>query len=191
MPLRPLRKPTDASGQPCRKAARRGGLVVSGEGAMIGSSEATPASEATRTSTPRRASTRKGSWRGSWEPPTIAVWFLILDSLAGRPFRTPTILGTAIFRSGQGLTSAEGVAVSFEMVVLYTWVHALVFWVIAGVAARLLRVAERQPNAGFGILLLFVVFEFGFVATALLFAEPVLHALTWPAILVRVSSPRW
>jgi hypothetical protein len=114
---------------------------------------------------------------------TIAVWFLVLDSLAGRPFRTPTILGTAIFRSGQGLSSAEGVPVSFEMVLLYTWVHALVFWVIAGVAARLLAIAERLPNAGFGILLLFVVFEFGFVAAALLFAEPVLHALTWPAIL--------
>ena len=114
---------------------------------------------------------------------TIAVWFLILDSLAGRPFRTPTILGTAIFRGGRGLTSPEGVPVSFEMVLLYTWIHALVFWVIAGIAARLLRVAERQPNAGFGILLLFVVFEFGFVAAALLFAEPVLHALTWPAIL--------
>jgi hypothetical protein len=114
---------------------------------------------------------------------TIAIWFLILDLVAGRPFRTPTILGTAIFRGGQGLSSPEGVPVSFEMVLLYTWIHALVFWVIAGIAARLLRVAERQPNAGFGILLLFVVFEFGFVLTALMFAEPVLHALTWPAIL--------
>jgi hypothetical protein len=114
---------------------------------------------------------------------TIAVWFLILDSLAGQPFRTPTILGTAIFRGGRGLTAPDGVPVSFEMVLLYTWIHALVFWVIAGVAARLLRVAERQPNAGFGILLLFVVFEFGFVAAALVFAEPVLHAVTWPAIL--------
>ncbi len=70
------------------------------------------------------------------------------------------------------------------MVLLYTWVHALVFWVIGGIAARLLAVAERQPNAGFGILLLFVVFEFGFLVLTLLFAEPVLHALTWPAVLV-------
>ena len=115
---------------------------------------------------------------------TIAVWFLILDSLAGRPFRTPTILGTAIFRGGQGLSSPDGVPVSFEMVLLYTWIHALVFWVIAGVAARLLRVADRQPNAGFGILLLFVVFEFGFVLVCMVFAEPVLRALTWREVLV-------
>jgi hypothetical protein len=113
----------------------------------------------------------------------IAVWFLILDTAAGRPFHTPTILGTAIFRAGQGLGSSESVPVSFEMVLLYTWVHALVFCVIGGIAARLLAVAERQPNAGFGILLVFVVFEFGFVVVTLFFAEPVLRTLTWPAVL--------
>ena len=113
----------------------------------------------------------------------IAVWFLILDTTAGRPLHTPTILGTAIFRGGQGLSAPESVPVSLEMVVLYTWVHALVFCVIGGIAARLLAVAERQPNVGFGILLVFVVFEFGFVVVTLLFAEPVLQALTWPAVL--------
>ena len=112
---------------------------------------------------------------------TIAVWFLVLDSIAGEPFRTPAILGGALFRRGQGLAPP---AASLDMVLQYTWVHALVFCVIGGVAARLLAVAEREPNAGFGILLLFVVFEFGFLVVALVFAEPVLHALTWPAILV-------
>jgi hypothetical protein len=101
----------------------------------------------------------------------------ILDILAGRPFHTPTILGIAIFLGGQGLGSRETVPVSFEMVLLYTWVHALVFCVIGGIAARLLAVAERQPNAGFGILLVFVVFEFGFVVLTLFFAEPVFRNL--------------
>jgi hypothetical protein len=55
--------------------------------------------------------------------------------------------------------------------------------VIGGIAARLLAVAERQPNAGFGVLLLFVFFEFGFLVVTLVLAEPVLQALTWPAIL--------
>lgn len=114
---------------------------------------------------------------------TVALWFLALDGVAGRPLHTPTLLGTALFRGGTGLASPETVPVSLEMVVLYTWVHALVFCVIGGVAARLLAVAERQPNAGFGILLLFVVLAFGFLVVALIFAEPILHALTWPAIL--------
>jgi hypothetical protein len=126
---------------------------------------------------------REGFAAGLLGAAAIALWFLILDTVAGRPLHTPTILGTAIFRGGQGLASSEAVPVSLEMVVLYTWVHGLVFCVIGGIAARLLAVAERQPNAGFGILLLFVVFEFGFLVVTLLFAEPVLHVLTWPAIL--------
>ncbi len=114
---------------------------------------------------------------------TIAAWFLLLDLLRGRPLLTPSLLGTALFRGVETLGAPMAVPVSLEMVALYTWVHALVFCVIGGVASRLLAVAERQPNAGFGILLLFVVFEFGFVVAAMLFAEPVLQVLTWPAIL--------
>jgi hypothetical protein len=157
-----------------------GGVRVSGEGAMIEQAEA-------RRSAPRAADVdsiyREGIAAGLLGAATIALWFLILDTVAGRPFHTPTILGTALFRGGQGLASPETVPVSFEMVMFYTWIHALVFCVIGGIAARLLAVAERQPNAGFGILLLFVFFEFGFLAVTLLFAEPVLQALTWPAIL--------
>ncbi len=113
---------------------------------------------------------------------TIAIWFLILDTLRGRPLQTPTILGTAIF--GGGLASPTTPPVSLEMVTLYTWVHGLVFCVIGGVASRLLAIAERQPNVGFGVMLLFVVFEFGFLLVTMIFAESVFQALSWWAILV-------
>jgi hypothetical protein len=70
------------------------------------------------------------------------------------------------------------------MILYYTWVHGLVFCVIGGLASKLLSIAERDVNWGFGILLLFVVFEFGFVAAAMVFAEPILRAVAWPAVLV-------
>jgi hypothetical protein len=115
---------------------------------------------------------------------TVAVWFLILDTINGRPLYTPTVLGTALFRRGAGLESLETLPVSLEMVLMFTWVHGLAFAAIGGVASRLLGMAERNPSLGFGVLLLFVVFEAGFTVTAMLFAQPVLKALTWPAILV-------
>lgn len=115
---------------------------------------------------------------------TIAIWFLILDTVNGRPLSTPTVLGTALFRRGEGLGSPESLPISFEMVLLYTWVHGLVFAVIGGVASRLLQLAERNPNLGFGILLLFVVFEFGFLSVATLVEGRILQALAWQAILV-------
>ena len=115
---------------------------------------------------------------------TIAIWFLILDAIYARPLYTPTVLGTALFRHGEGLSSPGNLPISLEMTWMYTWVHGLAFCVIGVIASRLLILAEQNPNVGFGILLFFVLFEFGFVATATVFAEPVLHALTWPAILV-------
>jgi hypothetical protein len=115
---------------------------------------------------------------------TIAVWFLILDAIQGRPLYTPTVLGTALFRSGVGLTAPEKLVTSFELVVWFTWVHVLVFVVLGGAAAGLLSLAERDPNFGFGVVLLLVVFMFGFIGVSLMFAEEVLHALAWPAILI-------
>jgi len=115
---------------------------------------------------------------------TIAVWFLIVDTISGRPLYTPTVLGTALFRGGAGLDHPETLPVSFEMVMLFTWVHALVFAAIGGIAARLLAFAEHTANVGFGIVLLFVVFEFGFVAVTTIFAEEILSSLAWPAVLV-------
>jgi hypothetical protein len=115
---------------------------------------------------------------------TVAVWFLIVDAINGRPLYTPTVLGTALFRRGAGLESLETLPVSLEMVLMFTWVHGLAFAAIGGIASRLLGMAERNPSLGFGVLLLFVVFEAGFTVAAMLFAQPVLKALTWPAILV-------
>jgi hypothetical protein len=115
---------------------------------------------------------------------TIAIWFLILDTIYGRPLHTPTVLGTALFRNGEGLASPEKLPISMEMTLMYTWVHVLAFCVIGGIASKLLALAEQNLNVGFGILLFFVIFEFGFVVAATVLAEPVLHALAWPAVLV-------
>ncbi|MBI4528706.1 MAG: hypothetical protein HY695_33330 [Deltaproteobacteria bacterium] len=86
---------------------------------------------------------------------TIAIWFLILDTINGHPLYTPTVLGTALFRGGEGLSHPEGPASSLEMTLMYTWVHVLAFAIVGGVASRLLGLAEENPNLGFGILLLF------------------------------------
>jgi hypothetical protein len=115
---------------------------------------------------------------------TVALWFLIVDFVNGRPLYTPTVLGTALFRGGAGLDNPETLPVSYEMVGLFTWVHALVFAAIGGIAARLLMFAEQTANVGFGIVLLLVVLEFGFVAVTTTLAEQVLTSLAWPAVLV-------
>lgn len=114
---------------------------------------------------------------------TIAVWFFIVDLYNGRPFYTPNVLGAALSLSKTTPDPATA-PFSLDLVVFYTWVHALIFCVLGGVAAKLLSLAERDVDAGFGIFLLFVIFEFGFVAVAMVFAESILRALALPAVLV-------
>jgi hypothetical protein len=115
---------------------------------------------------------------------TVALWFLVLDTLNGRPLHTPTVLGVALFRRGADLAALAAHPVALDMVLMFTWVHGLVFAGLGGVASWLLGMAERDARVGFGVLLLFVVFEFGFVAAAMVLAEPVLRVLTVPAVLV-------
>ena len=146
-----------------------------------------PASPSTIPSSPPAEVSRlyqEGMIAGVGAAATVAVWFFILDVIHGRPLYTPTVLGTALFRHGAGLGSPETLPISFEMVWMFTWVHGLVFAAVGGLASRLLALAERNPSFGFGILLLFVVFEFGFTVTAMILAAPVLMALTWPSVLV-------
>jgi len=114
----------------------------------------------------------------------IAVWFFIVDLVQGRPLYTPTVLGTALFGGENGLTGRDPFHASWETTLMFTWVHGLVFVFIGGIVSLLLGLAERNPNLGFGILLLFVILEFGFVAVAIVVAEPILGLLAWPAVLV-------
>jgi hypothetical protein len=127
---------------------------------------------------------QEGIVAGTLGAAVIAVWFLILDVIQGRPLFTPTVLGTALFKGAEELATPESLAVSLHLVVWFTFVHWLVFTVVGCMASRLLGLAERNANMGFGILLLFVVFEFGFMGGATLFAEPVLRALAWPTVLI-------
>ena len=115
---------------------------------------------------------------------TIAVWFLLLDTIAGRPFYTPSVLGTALVRGGAALSGSEALSVDMEMVINFTWMHMLAFLLIGLAASKLVELAERDANLGFGLVLLFVVFEFGFIAVFSMVAEEVLQVISWPSILV-------
>src|SRR6185436_17744858 len=114
----------------------------------------------------------------------VALWFLIVDTVRGQPLYTPSVLGTALFRREAPLVPLAATPVSADMVLMFTWVHGLVFAGLGGIAAWLLGVAERSPQLGFGIILLFVIFESCFTMAAYLIAAPVLQALTWPAVVV-------
>ena len=128
---------------------------------------------------------KEGMMAGTCGAATLSLWFFILDMLAGHPLSTPHVLGTALFKTGGwGFVPSARVEFSLGIVVAFTGLHWLVFALIGVLASQLLGLAEHNPNLGFGVLLLFVLFEGGFLGGTMMFAEPVLHALAWPSVLV-------
>jgi hypothetical protein len=127
---------------------------------------------------------QEGIIAGTCGAATIALWFLLLDVLAGHPLYTPNMLGTALFKGGEGGVPPAHLQFSLGMVVAFTALHWLAFVLTDALAARLLVLAEHNPNLGFGVLLFFALLTGGFVAGAMMFAEPVLHALAWQSVLV-------
>jgi len=112
---------------------------------------------------------------------TIMAWFLALDTLAGRPLHTPTVLGDVLL--GRGVTSPASRAVSIPVVLFYTVIHGLAFCLVGWVAAWLFTVAERHPPWIFGLLLFFILFFCAFLAVPIVTEPRVFSVVTIPAIL--------
>lgn len=127
---------------------------------------------------------REGLLAGCVGGATVALWFLIIDTLVGRPLYTPSVLGTALFEGPAALANPAEIPISLGMVVAFSCVHWLIFAAIGGIAAWLLTFAEYHRYLGFGLLLLFLwlVFEFGFLAAAIFFSEALLVALDWKEV---------
>ena len=134
---------------------------------------------------PRRIRlTAEGITAGIIGGATIALWFLVLDSLHGHPLYTPSLLGTAIFRPATPIAPPGTLPVSVPMVLLFTALHGLMFVVVGEIAALLVRLAEKNANYTFGIVLLMVIFLSGFLFGTMVFAADVLDVLSWQAVFV-------
>lgn len=109
----------------------------------------------------------------------VALFFLALDSVQGRPFFTPSLMGTVLFTN----TAAQAVTeVRMDMVAYYTLVHFAVFAILGGAVAVLLRQVElhvRHP----AIMLVTI-----FLLAEVLFA--VAAGLMMPGVLAVVGAVR-
>ena len=104
----------------------------------------------------------------------VAVWYLILDVFAQRPFYTPSMLGAVLFR---GATDPTAVPIQPELVAWYTAVHFLAFLAVGMTASWLAVQFDRFPTVGVAILFLFVIFETGFFVFAFTIGRAILGTL--------------
>jgi hypothetical protein len=96
----------------------------------------------------------------------VALWFLILDAMAGSPLRTPALLGAVLF---DGARDPAVVAITPRLVLGYTAVHVGLFVAFGVAIAGLFAMAEVQPKILFAIfMLLCCLVVVSVLATALL-----------------------
>lgn len=107
---------------------------------------------------------------------TVALWFLIVDFVRGRPFLVPAALGHALVHA-IGAARNEG---AVAHILVYTVFHYIAFAVVGVLAAAILRRAETHVSVLAGAFLLFVIFEIGFYLLSAVIAEsPSLGAAGW------------
>lgn len=121
---------------------------------------------------------REGVIAGVIGASAVAVWFLIVDIIAGHPLYTPSILGQALFSILGGSTAGDP---QFVHIAAYTVYHYAVFIGLGFLATLAIHRSDRQPSILALLLIGFVVLEMGFYGlTAILSSSGILPGeLAW------------
>lgn len=109
----------------------------------------------------------------------VAVWFLIVDSVTGRPLFTPAALGSIVLYGAE----AQTVVISTWTVLGYSLVHAAGFVLFGIIINALVTEAERFPPFVFGLIVLFVVFETFSILLIAMLGNWLMAELAWWSLL--------
>jgi hypothetical protein len=125
----------------------------------------------------RHSALREGTIAGVFGATSIVLWFLLIDTLAGRPYYTPTVLGHALFSLVGPVDAAQSPA---GLILGYTVFHYAAFIAVGMGLTAIVHRAEHEPSLLAGCLILFVAFELGFYGlVALLTQTQLLGGFAW------------
>jgi hypothetical protein len=124
---------------------------------------------------------REGAVGGIIGAAIVAVWFLVCDALAGGVFRTPAVLGAAIF---QGQFDPGQAQVTIPLVLGYTALHFFAFILFGIATAVLLLGADYEPVFALAAIFLLAIFEIFFIGALAAFDQAALAAVGFWRILI-------
>jgi hypothetical protein len=110
----------------------------------------------------------------------VAAWFLVYDLAAGVPFRTPALLGAAIF---EGLRDPAALVITPALVLKYTVAHGLAFLAFGIATAGLFALVDYERRVLFAVFMLFCCFEVFVVGMVMTLAEWLIEEIPIWAIL--------
>jgi hypothetical protein len=121
---------------------------------------------------------REGVVTGLIGAAAVAAWFLVVDTVGGRPLYTPALLGAVLAGSSDAATVAEG-ASRLSHAALYSVVHLLAFAALGVLATFLVHRAERTPALVALLLMLFAAVEVSFIAFVALLEVQSIGEIAW------------
>ena len=117
----------------------------------------------------------------------VAVWFLVLDVVAGHPLYTPALLGDVLLHGSQ--SASREVVIAPLQVAAFTAVHFLVFTVVGIVLSYLMTLFEQFPIMFFVLLVLFLCLQVGFFFMDLAVGAQLLGRLRpWTVVVANVLA---
>jgi hypothetical protein len=128
-----------------------------------------------------RSVVREGIVAGLIGAAVVAVWFFVFDLLRGRPFITPTILGSMVFF---GVQTPTGLEPSAGPIVGYTILHGLAFIAFGVIAATMMAMSEREPALFIAFVILFACFEVFFFGLLSVLGRAVQAEVVWWSVLI-------
>jgi hypothetical protein len=86
----------------------------------------------------------------------VALWFLILDTIAGRPLHTPSLLGQVVL---MGDSTPDTRSIVFGAILLYTAFHFVVFALLGMGLVALVHWGTENSVVRYALLPVFLAFE--------------------------------
>lgn len=126
---------------------------------------------------------REGVIAGALGALAVALWFLLVDGIAGRALHTPAVLGAIVLHAPDPIAASEGPN-RLLLAAFYTPVHFILFALFGVLVMLLMHGARKQPSLLMLALLLFAVFEGGFTGLVAILAYTALGDLAWYQVAV-------
>ena len=98
----------------------------------------------------------------------VALWFLLLDTIAGHPFMTPSVLGQVVLF---GNDQPDIVHPVFGAILLYTAAHFITFTLLGMALVAMTHWATGNAVVRYAFLPVFLVFEVLFYGLLAVFSD--------------------
>lgn len=124
-----------------------------------------------------RGAVKRGLVAGFAAASALALWFLVIDAIAGRPFHTPAFLARVVL-------GTEALTLDAAQIALYTVVHFALFLAVGAAVGWLMERVRLVPGLLLGLVLGFLLFNLVFYGGVSLTGTDVVNYLGWAEVLV-------